>query len=68
MITKSKARETLARIGIPVPGDFHALNNEQKDALQEEADRVKYRRPSRANGSRLRYFHARLQRLAQREG
>jgi hypothetical protein len=45
-------------------GDFHALNAAQKDQLGVEADRVKYRRPPNANGSRLRYFHDRLQRQA----
>jgi hypothetical protein len=59
------AQATLAALGIPVGSDFHALRRELVDGLLEEADRVHYRQPANANGSRARYFHDRLQRLAQ---
>lgn len=64
MSKRAEARSTLARLGIPLGGDFHALNAEQKLRLGLEADDQKYRRPPNANGSRLRYFHDRLQRQA----
>jgi hypothetical protein len=45
-------------------GNFFALPSSTVDALLAEADRVKYRRPKNANGSRGRYFHAYLSRRA----
>lgn len=59
------ARETLARMKIPVGEDFHALRSSQVDLLLAEAKRVKYKKPKNANGSKARYFHDRLQRQAQ---
>lgn len=47
-----------------VSADFHQLTSSQVDQLLEEADRVRYRKPKNANGSRARYFHALLQRRA----
>lgn len=41
--------------------DFHALTSMEVGRIIAEADRVKYRKPRNANGSRARYFHARLQ-------
>jgi hypothetical protein len=64
MDKRDQARETLERLGVPVGGDFHALPLAKRDLLEEEADRVRYRRPRNANASRLRYFHDRLQRRA----
>ena len=65
-MTRSDARATFARIGVPRAVSFHALPSDHVDALIAEADRVKYRRPANANGSRARYFHARLMRAADR--
>jgi hypothetical protein len=48
-------------------GDFHALGTEAVDRLLAHADAMKYRKPANANGSRARYFHAYLQRVAARE-
>jgi hypothetical protein len=42
--------------------DFHTLSHAQIDNLLAEADRVRYRKPKNANGSRARYFHAHLER------
>lgn len=55
---------TLKACGVNVGADFHNLGMSQVDALLVEADRVKYRKPASANGSRGRYFHDLLQRRA----
>lgn len=47
--------------------DFHTLSSEEVERLLAEADSVKYRKPKNANGSRARYFHAKLQREKLRE-
>jgi hypothetical protein len=59
------ARATLQNLGLwPVQPDFHTLPASKVDALLAEADRVKYRKPRNANGSRGRYFYAMLCRRA----
>lgn len=58
------ARETLKACNISLGADFHRLSSSQVEALLAEADRVKYRKPRSANGSRGRYFHDLLQRRA----
>jgi hypothetical protein len=65
MIERLDARSILVRCN--ARGSFHALPSSTVDALLTEADRVKYRRPKNANGSRGRYFHAYLQRRAKWE-
>lgn len=60
------ALEVLHRAGVAIGADFHTLNSSQVEALLVEADRVKYRKPKNANGSRGRYFHDMLQRRAQK--
>lgn len=47
-------------------GDFHALPSDRVTQLLAYADLYRYRKPANANGSRGRYFHAYLQRLARR--
>jgi hypothetical protein len=61
-VTRSEASDILARCHVDRAHDFHRLPSDQVEALLAEADRVKYRRPKNANGSRARYFHARLTR------
>lgn len=63
-LDKIEAREALARCGVPVGADFHTLGSGAVEALLTEADRVRYRKPRNANGSRGRHFHAFLQRRA----
>jgi hypothetical protein len=58
------AIETFKSLNISVGQDFFTLSFSQVDRLLEEADRVRYQKPKFANGSRARYFHARLQRQA----
>jgi len=58
------ARAVLASAEVALGQCFFTLYAWQVDALLVEADRVKYRKPRNANGSRGRYFHDRLQRLA----
>jgi len=62
------AREILAGIGNPCGNrDFHTLRQAQVEALLAEADKLAYRQPRNANGSRARYFHAWLVRVSNRE-
>jgi hypothetical protein len=61
---RANARVTLQMLNIDLGRDFHTLSGTQVDALLVEADRVRYRRPVNANGSRARYFHELLQRRA----
>lgn len=61
---RTSAREVLKACGIELGADFHTLPAATVDALLAYADRDKYRKPRTANGSRGRYYHARLQRLA----
>lgn len=42
--------------------DFFTLRAEEVERVLAAADFVGYRRPKNANGSRARYFHARLMR------
>lgn len=61
---QSAALDSFERLGINPAEDFHALNHAAVERLLGEADRVGYRQPRGANGSRARYFHARLIRAA----
>lgn len=63
---RTNARAVLAAAGVAVGQNFYTLDGAQIEALLEEADRVRYRNPKGANGSRGRYFHALLQRKAAR--
>ena len=47
--------------------DFHALPSDDVERLIGFADLHKYRQPKNANGSRARYFHAFLTRVANRK-
>lgn len=60
------ARAVLARCGIALGADFHALCVETVYLLLVEADRIRYHAPPGANGSRARYFYAYMQRRAAR--
>lgn len=62
MMDRREAAAILARCN--ARGNFHALDSFIVESLLAEADRVKYRRPKNANGSRARYFHAYLTRRA----
>lgn len=60
----ANARAVLKAAGASLGQDFYTLRADQVDQVLQEADRVRYRKPANANGSRGRYFYARLQRLA----
>lgn len=64
MITPETAREILRLCGIDRGENFHALNSDRVILLLDAANEHRYRKPKNANGSRCRYFHAYLQRLA----
>lgn len=57
----------LHMIGADRDQDFHTLTSAQVERLLNEADRVKYQRPTSANGSRARYFFERISRGANRK-
>ena len=61
------ARGVAAYYRIDLDRDFHALDSAQVERILIAADRWRYRAPRNANGSRARYFHAYLQRLARKE-
>ena len=58
------ARNILKNCAVPIAADFYAISSVKVDALLVWADKWQYRKPRNANGSRARYFHAYLQRLA----
>ena len=60
----ASARAFLENINSAVGQDFYTLSSSQVDAVLAEADRVRYRKPRNANGSRARYFFERMQRKA----
>jgi len=66
-LTRSDAFDIANAYRIPLALDFHALDSAQVDNVIAAADSVSYRKPANANGSRARYFHARLVRAAGRE-
>lgn len=65
-LTRADALDTFHRLRIDPARDFHALPSGEVEALIAEADRVRYRRPRNAPGSRARMFHAYLARAARR--
>ena len=67
-MTKDQAQEILRRIGCSAMPNFFRLSSSEVEALLAEADLVKYRKPSGANGSRGRYFYGYLTRTARKEG
>jgi hypothetical protein len=58
----------LKNLNASVGQDFHTLSSAQVAKLIEMADYDRYQKPKNANGSRARYFYARLQRQAQMKG
>jgi hypothetical protein len=66
-IGSTEASRIFASCRISPFEDFHALPSSKIDMLLEHADRVKYRKPKDANGSRARYFHAYLYRALGRD-
>jgi hypothetical protein len=63
-LTSLDAREILRRSQAPRPGNFHALSSDIVESLLTFADSHGYRTPRNANGSRARYWHDHLQRVA----
>lgn len=65
-LNRFEACSILRELRIPVGEDFHVLSSSKVSDLLEVADRLKYRKPKNANGSRGRYFHERVQRACRR--
>ena len=61
---KQTARDILSACHIPLDANFYALSSGEVEELLTYADAHKYRKPKNANGSRGRYFHAFVQRVA----
>ena len=60
------AKEILAAHG-GMNRDFHGLKSDHVAGLLTHAKKHGYRQPSHANGSRARYFHAHLHRIASKD-
>ncbi len=45
----------------PINKDFHELSSNEVEIVLTHADAAKYRKPKNANGSRGRYYWAKLQ-------
>lgn len=65
-ITPLDARAILTMCGCACEDNFHTLNSDKVERLLLHADANKYRKPSNANGSRARYWHAYLVRLCRK--
>lgn len=52
---------------IPLDKDFHELTSGEVETVLAAADAAHYRKPRNANGSRGRYYFAKLQREWRRE-
>ncbi len=63
-VSPEEAREMLSAIGCLHEPSFFALTSEKVETLLAQADKVRYRKPKNANGSRARYFYALLLRRA----
>ena len=63
-LDKPTARAILQDASVERGADFHALTTWAVLALETAADERGYRKPANANGSRVRYWHAYLQRAA----
>ena len=66
-LDRESARNIARHYRIPLDRDFHALNSDDVEAVLEAAKWCRYRQPRNANGSKARYFHAYLQRAANRK-
>lgn len=63
-LTGEQARAKADHYGFELDKDFHALSVDQVQRVLDAADAHGYRAPKNANGSRARYFHAYLRRVA----
>ncbi len=63
-IERLQAIAILQLCKIPIPADYHTLDNDTVLSLLDCAKEAKYRKPKNANGSTGRYFHDYLQRQA----
>lgn len=67
MTTDARARTALdiaTHFRIDLRKDFFTLSPEEVGAVLDAADFARYRKPRHANGSRARYYFAKLQRDA----
>lgn len=67
-LTPDDAHAILYECGVPGGVDFDTLPSSAVEALLRHADKYKYRKPKNANGSRGRYWHAYVDRVAHQPG
>lgn len=65
-LTPVSARRALKLCGVAIGADFFTLSSATVLDLLSHADAHRYRAPKNGNGSRGRYWHAHLQRVAAR--
>lgn len=65
-LTPIDARAILKRCNVDIGADFFTLSSSTVLDLLASADSHRYRAPKNANGSRGRYWHAHVQRVAAR--
>ena len=63
-LTNCEALTLLKSRGVDMKADFFALRSDAVREILAVADLAKYKLPKNANGSRARYFHARLERAS----
>lgn len=61
-MTRADAVSIASQFGFPLNRDFHSLSSDTVQRIIDAADSERYRTPRNANGSRARYFYARLNR------
>jgi hypothetical protein len=66
-MSPDQAREVLRQCEAPKGVNFHALPSSVVENISDAARTYRYRKPKNANGSRARYFHARLVRLSEKK-
>ena len=63
-VIRAHAQALLSLWNADIGQNFYTLSPSQVVQVLEEADRVRYRKPASANGSRGRYYYQLVQRAA----
>lgn len=63
-MTKFEATQIASAHNIPMGVDFHTLSSDVVHKILDAAKEFNYRKPKNANGSKARYFYARLNRAS----
>jgi hypothetical protein len=65
-LTREYAKTLAMNFNFPLGLDFHVLSNRMVLGIIDAANDYGYKKPSKANGSRARYFYAYLNRVARK--